>query len=112
MVHWIYILEYEDEHIYIGETTRLYRRFSEHQRGCGSVNTHCHYPRKLIGLYKVAENSSFIKYRKSILNNIFNKNIISAWGEDEFDNLEVENHFTEIFLPMNISNWHFTIQKI
>ena len=98
MVHWIYILECEDKHIYIGETTRLYRRFSEHQRGCGSVNTHCHYPRKLIGLYKVAENSSFIKYRKSILNNIFNKNIISAWGEDEFDNLEVENHFTEIFL--------------
>jgi predicted GIY-YIG superfamily endonuclease len=104
MVHWIYILECEDEYIYIGETTRLYRRFSEHQNGGGSVNTRCHSPQKLIGLYKVAENSSFLKYRDSILNNIFNKNIIRDWGEEEFDNLQVENHFTEIFLHLRSSS--------
>jgi hypothetical protein len=29
MVHWIYVLECEDYYIYVGETTRLFRRFNE-----------------------------------------------------------------------------------
>lgn len=98
MVHWIYVLECKDRYIYIGETTRLYRRFSEHQRGGGSVNTHLHSPEKLIGLYKVADNASFINYRKSILQNIYDKDIIMFWGNDDSANLEVENNFTELYM--------------
>ena len=98
MVHWVYVLECEDRYIYIGETTRLYRRFSEHQRGGGAVNTHEHKPEKLIALYKVSENASFLDYRNSILRNIYDKGIIRLWGDDDSANLEVENHFTEIYM--------------
>jgi hypothetical protein len=98
MVHWIYILECEDRYLYIGETTRLYRRFTEHQRGGGAMNTSRHYPEKLVGLYKVSDNYSFLQYRNCILKNDFNKYIINNWGDDDSANLEIENHFTELYM--------------
>ena len=62
MVHWIYVLECDDDYIYIGETTRLFRRFREHIYHNGAVNTTRHTPQRLIGLYKVGDNYSFYKY--------------------------------------------------
>jgi predicted GIY-YIG superfamily endonuclease len=100
MVRWIYVLECEDENIYIGQTTRLFRRFNEHINGNGSVNTGIYLPEKLVGLYKVGDNDSFIKYRTEIVKNgDFNRFTIYDWGSDEETNhLDVENHFTELYL--------------
>jgi predicted GIY-YIG superfamily endonuclease len=97
MVLWIYVLESEDDYIYIGQTKRLYRRFNEHLAGNGSVNTHRHTPEKLIGLYKVSDNYSFLKYRNAIIKNKqYNKFLIEDWGiDEESGNLEIENHITE-----------------
>ena len=36
---WVYILQCENDYYYIGETSRLYRRFWEHQDGMGGLNT-------------------------------------------------------------------------
>lgn len=98
MVHWIYVIECEDEYIYVGETTRFYRRMNEHQRGGGSINTGTHSPLYLVGLYKVADNDSFSRYRSSIIEEHYNKDVINSWGEDDSNYLEIENHFTELLI--------------
>lgn len=98
MVHWVYVIECEDDYIYVGETTRLYRRMNEHQSGGGSVNTGRHKPKYLDALYKVADNYSFFIYRSSIINGFYNKEAIDTWGEDDGDHLLIENHFTELFM--------------
>jgi predicted GIY-YIG superfamily endonuclease len=98
MVHWIYVLECEDDYLYVGETTRLFRRFKEHQTGRGGMNTGSHKPDTLVALYKVADNYSFLEHRSYILQNQFNKNIIDDWGSDDSANLEIENHITEMFM--------------
>jgi hypothetical protein len=98
MVHWVYVLECEGENIYIGETTRLFKRFLEHQKGGGAVNTHKHSPERLIALYKVSDNVSFEQYRRSVLENKFDEKCIQFWGGDDSGNLTVENHITEMFM--------------
>ena len=60
MVHWVYVLECEDDYIYVGETTRLFSRFQEHITHRGGKNTLSHTPRKLIGLYKVNGNDVIV----------------------------------------------------
>lgn len=100
MVHWVYVVECEDMNIYIGETTRLYRRFNEHISGFGSKNTERYTPEKLVGLYKVNDNFSFMQYHNNIRKGEYNKFIIDDWEEDGGGNLEVENHLTEIYLHL------------
>ncbi len=97
MVHWVYVLECEDDYLYVGETTRLFKRFNEHLRNRGGSNTIKHKPYKLIGLYNVNDNWSFIRYRNAIKLGEYNKFIIDYWGIDG-DNLLIENHITERFL--------------
>jgi predicted GIY-YIG superfamily endonuclease len=97
MVHWVYVLECEDDYLYVGETTRLFRRFNEHLRSRGGSNTIKHKPIKLIGLYKVNENYSFMRYRNTIKSGEYNRFILDDW-ENEGDNLLIENHITERFL--------------
>jgi len=36
-MRWVYILQCEDSYFYVGETSRLYRRFWEHQDGLGGL---------------------------------------------------------------------------
>jgi len=54
--HWVYVLACENNRIYVGETTRLYRRLLEHVKGTGGKNTHMYAPLQLIGLYSVHQN--------------------------------------------------------
>ena len=97
MVHWVYVLECDDDYLYVGETTRLFRRFNEHLRSRGGSNTIKHKPQKLIGLYKVNNNHSFIRYRNTIKTGEYNRFILDNWDNDG-DNLLIENHITERFL--------------
>jgi predicted GIY-YIG superfamily endonuclease len=107
MVHWVYVLECVDRNIYVGETTRLFSRFNEHISGKGSVNTSFYKPKKIIGLYKVNDNYSFLTYRNSIIKKKeYNRFLIEDWDKCDGDNLLIENHFTEIYkhLRKNISD--------
>ena len=97
MVHWVYVLECEDDYLYVGETTRLYQRFTEHLKHRGGYNTLQHKPTTLIGLYKVNDNYSFMKYRNMIKSGRHDNSIIDNW-DDDGDNLLIENHITERFL--------------
>lgn len=97
MVHWVYVLECEDNMIYIGETIHLNTRFIEHLTGNGGATTSKYKPYKLIGLYRVNENHSFMKYRNAIKNGEYNRFILDNW-ENDGDSKLIENHITERYL--------------
>jgi predicted GIY-YIG superfamily endonuclease len=95
MNHWIYVLECEDNYIYVGETGRLFRRFNEHLKSRGGSNTIKHKPKKLIGLYKANENTSFMDYRTAIKSGEYNKFILDDWNNDGCKPNLIEDHITE-----------------
>jgi len=100
MPHWVYVLECDEDRIYVGETTHLFTRFNQHING-GSVNTSKWAPRFLVGLYKVADNTRFAEYHNAVtVNKEYNKFIIDRWssGHDVIDPLLIENRITERFL--------------
>ena len=65
-MHWIYILKCKDEHYYVGETTRLYRRFWEHDDG-ECKNTRIFTPIGLEAIYKSDNMGNFFNYNERIL---------------------------------------------
>lgn len=98
MVHWVYVLRSsETGAIYVGETTRLYRRWNEHQTGRGGVTTSQGTYDTLIGLYHVGHNWQFLTYRPDMLAGNYNYRLARYW-DDERDKgaaCDVENHLTE-----------------
>lgn len=107
MVHWIYVLACEDNFIYVGETEHLFARFKQHLSGKGALNTHIHRPHSLIGLYKLADNYSFMEYRNAIRNGEDNKSILDNWGINESGHLLIENHITERILYERRNNHEY-----
>lgn len=108
MVHWIYIVECNDNFIYVGETIHLYKRLTQHIRGRGGKNTHLHIPRKLIGLYKVNDNQSFYNYNSAVNMGTLSciQTAIDQWGTWG-DNLFIENRFTERLFYERRSNHEY-----
>jgi hypothetical protein len=107
--HWVYIIkndgdEYKD--IYIGETTRLYRRMNEHCSGNGAKNTSYFDRVELVGLYNVSCNSVFEEYNRHLetfeeWNSIWDleftiKKLQYKIDNDEPDFLMIENLITEM----------------
>lgn len=117
-MHWIYILLCEDDYIYIGETTRLFRRFWEHMKGNGGLNTSIYRPIKILAIYSVDKLGKFFRYVQKINMNDFNLgyNIFFDRGgiletfsdiDDEMleDHLFVENSVTEKLMIDNEKSW-------
>ena len=52
-MRWVYILQCEDSYFYVGETSRLYRRFWEHENGLGGLNTSVYPPINIVAIYPV-----------------------------------------------------------
>lgn len=113
---WVYILQCEDNYFYVGETTRLYRRFWEHQAGLGGLNTSIYIPEGIVAIYKVDTISKFIDY-----NDYVNKKIEGIWDERykcfqlrdfngeceeyEHDKLKAENNITECLMIHKKDTW-------
>ena len=115
-MHWIYVLKCEDEHYYVGETRRLYRRFWEHENGIGSVNTSTHIPENIVAIYKVSTLGKFFEYDRTIRNNVYNiyfdrcDRLLESFNdvddyEDEHDHLFVENNIVARMMMNNKSCW-------
>jgi hypothetical protein len=118
---WVYIIKCEDNYYYVGETSRLYRRFWEHQDGRGGVNTTLHKPEKILAIYKVDTVCKFFNYVCNVYNtknNIFshynqngyNKWLLLKFNEEynikyNFDYLEAENNIAECLIINNKENW-------
>jgi predicted GIY-YIG superfamily endonuclease len=123
---WVYILKCENDYYYIGETTRLFRRFWEHEKGCGGLNTSLNKPETIVAIYKVSTLSEFFDYNYKVLDlpsvpeeykehalkqrTIALKNFNSS-NDDAYENYEckqVENYITESLMIYNKDN----LQKI
>ena len=109
---WVYILKCEDSYFYVGETSRLYRRFWEHNEGCGGLNTSTYRPEGVVAIYKVNNLGKFFEYNSNVLDTIknnqigYNKWLLKKFNDDgEYDNLEAENNITECLMINNKDNW-------
>jgi len=95
-MHWVYVLRSDDEDIYVGETTRLFRRWNEHSHGRGGINTRDGDYNTIIGLYSVVNNRSFARF-------VGDKAVWRCeryWDDevDKYDGLSLENLITERYL--------------
>ena len=115
-MHWVYILRCENDYFYIGETSRLYRRFWEHQEGRGGLNTSIYPPEELVAIYKVHTICKFIDYNEYV-----NCIIDGVWydnyqgfkltdfneGNEEYydDNLCAENNIAECLMTHKKDEW-------
>jgi hypothetical protein len=101
MVHWVYVLECEEDRIYVGETKKLYSRLNRHVKGCGAKCTAEFEPLNIIGLYNCSKNISFINYQNdrnySKLMATFNIDWENMY-KNYLSNLDIENYFTECFM--------------
>lgn len=108
MVHWIYVLKCEDDRIYVGETTKLFKRLYKHVNGQGAKCTKNFEPYSIIGIYNLSKNISFENYKDD--NNLIK---LSAtfnidWQEmyrNELSNLDIENYITECFMQKMGDKW-------
>jgi hypothetical protein len=124
--HWVYVLKYyyiDDEYkerihgLYIGETTRLYRRFNEHIHGNGGKNTKYFGDTtdriQLVGLYDVSNNCEYEKY-KYVISTFYDyysimqfEELVKQWRwrtqneSEEHDFLMIENCITEMCITLN-----------
>jgi hypothetical protein len=122
-MRWVYILQCDDGYFYIGETSRLYRRFWEHQGGLGGLNTYVNKPKNIIAIYSVNRLGKFFDYTNKVINNdyrldrniyfvrggmIENFNIDNDNDDDAYcvyDSKWVENNITEKLMLDNEPNW-------
>ena len=116
---WVYILQCEGGYFYVGETSRLYRRFWEHQDGLGGLNTSVYPPENIVAIYSVNTLGKFFDYNEKVSNLDYNLNyniyfdrggIIENFNiddeySDDYDNLWVENNITEKMMVDNEANW-------
>lgn len=114
-MHWIYILKCDDDIYYVGETQRLYRRFWEHNNGCGGINTSIYTPENIVAIYKLSILDKFFEYNNRVINNtcniywghklLENFNDIEDGYNGEYDPLFIENNITECLMMNNKDDW-------
>jgi predicted GIY-YIG superfamily endonuclease len=112
---WVYILRCEDDYYYVGETSRLYRRFWEHHEGRGGLNTSIYNPEEIVAIYKVDTICKFIDYNEyvnKIIDGIWHDNYknykLTNFNDDNQnydDNLFAENNITEC-LMLKTTDWN------
>ena len=108
-MHWVYILKCQNDHYYVGETTRLYRRFWEHNSGKGGVNTYTYTPETIVAMYKVNLLGMFFEYDYFIDGVIegscdYKPYKLKKFDDDpdyEYNGRNVENNITECLMIHN-----------
>lgn len=105
-MHWVYVLQCEDGHVYVGQTQRLFSRFMDHVSK-KVLNTGVYRPYALIGLYRVGSNVSFMEYHQAIQNskNEYHPSMLSDWEEDNKPYYMVENLITERYMYEKKEDW-------
>ena len=113
-MYWVYILKCQHEIFYVGQTSRLFRRFWEHERGDGGVNTEIYKPIEVVALYKVNVLGNFFKYNRymhdgpndTFFYKYFNalKLLNNHTDGCEYDKLRIENNIAECMM-IHLDNW-------
>lgn len=114
-MHWIYILQCENNYFYVGETTRLYRRFWEHLDGMGGLNTLIYSPEKIVAIYKVNIINNFMVYNEyvtDIIDGVWHENYpklkLQDFNDEEYycDHLFAENNIVECLMTHKKDEWN------
>ena len=109
-MHWVYILKCQNDHYYVGETTRLYRRFWEHNSGKGGVNTYTYTPETIVAIYKVNMLGMFFEYDYLIDGEIYKPYKLKRFDnencDDEYNGRDIENNITECLMIHNKETWN------
>jgi len=111
-MHWVYILRCEGGYYYVGETSRLYRRFWEHEDGMGGLNTSVYRPECIVAIYKAVTLDKFIKYNCNVLDTTrcetsYHRMAIERFDDDsnDYDHLNAENNIAECLMLHNPLEW-------
>lgn len=111
------MFECTDDRCYVGETTRLYQRFTEHFTSRGGRNTSTFGPVDLVALYKVQTIGKFNAYNnnvRSVINSQkmdfveYDKWLLLNFEDDQegiYHHLDAENFITECMGIHNIDEW-------
>lgn len=108
---WVYILQCENNYYYVGQTSRLYRRFWEHQKGTGGLNTSVYVPKNIVAIYPVNRLGKFFEYITKVNNNMFELYFNFTFyfndneSEYEHDGCDVENMIVEKMMMDNKEKW-------
>lgn len=113
-MYWIYILECENKVLYVGQTSRLFRRFWEHERGVGGVNTSIFKPIRVVAVYKLSTLGNFFYYNKFIYDSLSDHNYYLYFNNlkyldrfnkyHDYNKLQIENNIAEC-LMIQLDNW-------
>ena len=110
-MRWVYILHCEEDYFYVGETSRLYRRFWEHKKGIGGLNTSVYSPINIVAIYPVNRLGKFFDYSQKVNNHDYQRDgimenfNIDDENECKYDSLWVENNLTEKMMIDHEVNW-------
>lgn len=109
-MHWIYILQGCNGQIYVGETTRLFRRFWEHEAGEGGINTKIMGVEKVLAIYKVVDLGRFLGYHQSVIDPEieYRRCVFSDTFEDDDKSYvakDIENAITEHLMISRGDAW-------
>jgi len=109
-MHWIYILRCENGQIYVGETTRLFRRFWEHEAGEGGVNTRIMGVEGILAIYKVIDLGRFLSYHEMTIDPEmeYTRYVFSDKFDDDdldYDAKDIENSMAEKLMIMKGEDW-------
>lgn len=114
-MHWVYILRCKDDYYYVGETTRLYRRFWEHQGGRGGLNTSTYSPEEIVAIYKVSTICKFMNYNEYVSKIIDSHEMYNSFelinfnnenNDDNYDHLCAENNIAECLMMHKKEEWN------
>jgi len=108
-MRWIYILQCQDNHYYVGETKKLYSRFWQHKNESGGVNTSIYPVINIIAIYPLNKVGRFIEYNEKVNNNDYSFDLYEDFDkycdEDEYCQYWVENNIVEKMIYIHKDNW-------
>lgn len=99
-MRWIYVLKCYENVIYVGETTRLFKRLIEHKNGNGAETTSDFKPYKLLGIYKLIKDG--LKISEPINKDMYETGFFE---EDKSWALELENEITLMWMKSMNTKW-------
>ena len=113
-MYWVYILKCEQDIFYVGQTSRLFRRFWEHERGEGGVNTEIYKPLEVVAVYKLVVLGNFFNYN-TYISNCFNDYNFHKYFNGlkylnnrntylKYNKLQIENNIAECMM-VHLDNW-------
>lgn len=115
-MHWIYILECENDYYYVGQTKRLYRKFWEHNNNIGCLNTKIYNNENIVAIYKLDTICKFIDYNEyvnkiidddcyQIYESIKLKKFNDEIQDVSFDKFYAQNNIVECLMIHNKNQW-------